>query len=118
LFANALAAARRKEKSEMFLASILVLLAIVLLAVMVRLMLTKSSPRKLLKMAATACAMFVVMMFITTMTDLPARAQQVGDQVLLSMKFLKAGVQANGAGVLQVGEVNTISPAIATGDAH
>lgn len=43
------------------------------------------------------------------------KAQEVADQVILKMKFIKDGVQTQASGVLQVGEVNTLSAAVATG---
>jgi len=44
----------------------------------------------------------------------PAAAQQVGDQVLISMKFVKSGPTSQGAGALQTGEVSTLSAAVAS----
>jgi len=40
-------------------------------------------------------------------------AQEVSDQIILRMDFVKQGVSSQGDGVLQVGEVNTLSAAVA-----
>src|SRR4051812_24728736 len=70
-----------------------------------------------MKFRTKAIAIFAVLVMaicISMFTPVATVAQQVGDQVLLSMKFISGGVQTQGAGVLQVGEVNTPSAAVAT----
>ncbi len=44
----------------------------------------------------------------------PAQGQESGAQVLIAMKFVNKGVQSQGAGVLQTGEANSISAAVAS----
>lgn len=44
-----------------------------------------------------------------------AMAAQVGEQTLISMKFINAGVQAQASGVLQTGQVSSLSAAVASG---
>jgi len=56
----------------------------------------------------------VAILLLLSIPPVRTVAQQVGDQVLLSMKFIKVGPQSQGAGVLQVGEVNNLSAAVAT----
>jgi len=68
--------------------------------------------RKFILAAATILLMTLLLMLLVPQA--PIRAQQIGDQILLQMRFLKGGVQTQGAGVLQTGEVNSISAAVAT----
>lgn len=41
-------------------------------------------------------------------------AQQVGDQTLLKMRFVSQGVSGGGAGILQTGDLSTVSSSVAT----
>lgn len=59
-------------------------------------------------------AVAILMIAAVAVSPLPTVAQQVGDQVLISMKFVNAGVGAKGAGVLQTGELSTLSAAVAS----
>jgi hypothetical protein len=64
---------------------------------------------------AGAAVALVAIMLMLLMPQAAVQAQQVGSQVLISMKFIKAGVGSQGAGVLQTGEVNNLSAAVASG---
>lgn len=61
--------------------------------------------------------LLAVLMFALAALLLPSghvAAQQVGDQTLLKMKFINFGSSTLGANILQTGEVNTLSAAVAT----
>lgn len=63
---------------------------------------------------AAATVLLMALLLLLFVPQAPIVAQQIGDQVLLSMRFLKVGPQTQGAGVLQTGEVNSISSAVAS----
>lgn len=64
--------------------------------------------------AIGAIAVLLVIAFMLVPAPMMQAAAVTGDQILLNMKFIKSGVSAQGAGVLQVGELNTLSAAVAT----
>jgi hypothetical protein len=58
-----------------------------------------------------------VLLFAVAVMVIPGgrvAAQQVGDQTLLKMKFVNFGSSTLGTNILQTGEVNTLSAAVAT----
>jgi hypothetical protein len=58
-----------------------------------------------------------VLLFAVAVMVIPGgrvAAQQVGDQTLLKMKFINFGSSTLGTNILQTGEVNTLSAAVAT----
>ncbi|MBZ5703245.1 MAG: hypothetical protein LAN84_15540 [Acidobacteriia bacterium] len=63
---------------------------------------------------AAATVLLTALILVLCIPQARIQAQQIGDQVLLQMKFIKAGPQTQGAGVLQTGEVNSLSAAVAT----
>lgn len=65
-----------------------------------------------LMIAAFAIVLFVVAVMLTPSTHV--LAQQVGDQIILKMRFANQGVQGGGGGILQTGAVSNISTAVAT----
>ena len=68
-----------------------------------------------LKMAGVVVLFLVAFYFVLSATAPSVKAAAVtGDQILLNMKFVNSGAQAKGLSVLQVGEVNTLSAAVAT----
>ena len=70
-----------------------------------------------MKMQRLMTAVFAIVLFTFAVMLTPAThvlAQQIGDQVILKMKFANQGVQGGGAGILQTGDVSTLSAAVAT----
>lgn len=70
--------------------------------------------KKFLKASAALAIAMVVMAVLFTVPAVQTTAQQVGDQVLIRMKFLKDGPSAQGISALQVGEVSTLSAEVAS----
>jgi hypothetical protein len=58
----------------------------------------------------TAC---MALMFIAAPPQ-PVAAQQIGDQQLLKLRFANNGVGTAGSGILQTGDVSSLSAAVAT----
>jgi hypothetical protein len=61
--------------------------------------------------------LIAVICFAVALVFIPGshvNAQQVGDQTLLKMKFVNFGSSTLGTNILQTGEVNTLSAAVAT----
>ncbi len=69
---------------------------------------------KKLKVVAVLALCLVNLAAIATLVAPGAVAQVVGEQVLLTMRFLNAGPSTQGANALQVGEVSTLSAAVAS----
>ena len=63
---------------------------------------------------AVAAVLVMAVLLMLCVPQARIEAQQIGDQVLLQMKFIKSGSQTQGAGILQTGEVNSISAAVAS----
>jgi hypothetical protein len=55
-----------------------------------------------------------VMLLMLSFPQTRTVAQQVAEQVVIKMKFINGGPQTNASGLLQVGEVNSLSAAVAT----
>ena len=55
-----------------------------------------------------------LLLMVASLPVVQTFAQEVSDQIILRMDFVKQGVSSQGDGVLQVGEVNTLSAAVAT----
>jgi hypothetical protein len=55
----------------------------------------------------------VLALMLSVMTAIAA-GPVTGEQVLLGLKYLNSGVQAQGAKVLQTGEINSLSASVAT----
>lgn len=65
--------------------------------------------------ALIGCTLAAVLIVVGALAILfPAQAQQIGDQTLLKMKFINSGSSSLGVNILQTGEVNTLSAAVAT----
>jgi len=61
-----------------------------------------------------ALAILVAAMLVITPWSPPQAQGRSGDQQMARTRFVKDGVQAQSAGVLQVGEVNTLTAAVAS----
>jgi hypothetical protein len=72
----------------------------------------KETTRSRLVIATVVVLLFAVAMLIIPGSNV--NAQQVGDQTLLKMKFVNFGSSTLGTNILQTGEVNTLSAAVAT----
>jgi hypothetical protein len=68
----------------------------------------------MLKRILVGALIVVALLAIISIPAVKTSAQQVGDQILLNMSFLKAGPSAQGAKVLSTGEMNTLSAAVAS----
>lgn len=65
-------------------------------------------------MRRTFIAVALGVLFLASSPLWLTKAQETADQVLLNMTFVKNGVSAQGAKTLQVGEVSTLSAAVAS----
>jgi len=61
-----------------------------------------------------ALAIAVAAMLVTAPWQAPQAQGRSGDQQMARTRFVKDGVQSLGSGVLQVGEIGTLSAAVAT----
>lgn len=68
--------------------------------------------KRMMQGAAIGVALIAVLLLC--FPALPTQASAVGEQTLIQMKFIKNGVQSLGSGVLQTGEVNTLSAPVAS----
>jgi hypothetical protein len=65
-------------------------------------------------LAVIAIAVVCLMAILIAAPPQPVAAQQVGDQVLRQMRLVSNGVGTAGSGILQTGDLSSLSSAVAT----
>lgn len=70
-----------------------------------------------MKKQRVAIGIIAIMLFAVAMMVIPGghvNAQQVGDQVLRQMRIVSQGVSGQGGGILQTGDLSSLSSSVAT----